>query len=132
MGDKILVRFKDAGKWADNPADPIFEVEAGDELEVSANLANILVESKKGKIIKKKVKPVEPEKPTLVEGEACELEDGTKGAIKDGACVADEVIVTNSEEDEDELPKEGDECELENGKKGVIKKGKCVKKGILG
>ena len=51
MSNKIKVKFKQDGKWADNPADPVFEVKEGDELEVSAHLANILVESGKGEII---------------------------------------------------------------------------------
>lgn len=51
MNNLIKVKFKEAGKWADNPADPIFEVEAGEEKKVSASLANVLIESGKGEIV---------------------------------------------------------------------------------
>lgn len=124
MSDKITVKFKEAGKWADNPADPIFEVEEGEVREVSATLANLIVENKRGKIVKKKVVIEDEDKdPELKEGDVCTMEEGTKGTVKDGACVANE---------DDNAPKDGDACELDNGKTGVIKKGKCVKKGILG
>lgn len=120
MSDKISVKFNCEGDWSDHPADPIFHVEEGDVVEVSASLANVVVEAKKGKIVKKKPKKETP--PALVEGEACTLEDGIEGTVKDGACVANE----------DDSPKDGDKCKLENGKDGVIKNGECVKKGILG
>ena len=124
MSDKITVKFKEEGKWSDNPADPVFEVEEGEVREVSASFANMLVDAKKGKIVKKKVVKTEDEdeKPELKEGESCTTDDGTEGTVKDGTCVANE----------DDKPKEGDACKLDNGKDGVIKDGKCVKKGFLG
>ena len=52
------VKFKEAGKWADSDTTiPQFEVEAGEEREVSLELADIIVQAGKGEI-------VEPPKPT--------------------------------------------------------------------
>jgi len=86
MSDFILVKFKEEGKWADNPADPIFEVKAGEECEVSANFANMLAESGKGKIVKKKTTVKEPKEPK--EGDPCVLENGKEGFIdKSGKCI---------------------------------------------
>jgi len=46
------VKFKEAGKWADsNPLLPQFEVEAGEEVLITNDLADIVVEAGKGKII---------------------------------------------------------------------------------
>ncbi len=46
------VKFKEAGRWADsNPLLPQFEVEAGEEALVTNDLADIIVEAGKGKII---------------------------------------------------------------------------------
>lgn len=48
MKELIEMIFKDGGKWADNPADPIFTVGAGESKMVSANLASVLIKSGKG------------------------------------------------------------------------------------
>lgn len=93
MSDKILVKFKEAGKWADNPADPVFEVDADEVVEVSANLANIVVDAKKGKIVKKKpIEKTEEDKDPNdgdepKEGDKCTLDNGKEGVIKNGECV---------------------------------------------
>jgi len=59
--NNIKVKFKEAGKWGDNPADPIFEVKEGEEREVSANLANVVVKAGKGTIVIESPEAVEPE-----------------------------------------------------------------------
>ncbi len=46
------VKFKDAGKWAENDTNlPQFEVKAGEERLVSSALADIIVDAGRGKII---------------------------------------------------------------------------------
>lgn len=57
----ILIKFLEAGKWGDHPADPLFDVEEGEEKHVSASLANTAVEAGKAEFIKPEAKP-EPEK----------------------------------------------------------------------
>lgn len=105
MGDLIKVKFKEAGKWADSPSEPVFDVEKDEVKEVSSSFANMLVEAGKGKIVKRA--PV--------------------GKTEDDKKPDDE----NPDKDDNE-PKDGDACKLENGKDGVIKNGECVKKGFLG
>lgn len=39
----IKIKFKKAGKWVDKPSDPVFCVEAGDEVSVTLELAHIAV-----------------------------------------------------------------------------------------
>ncbi len=40
---KILVKFLEAGRWGDHPADPLFDVAEGEERHVSAELANTAI-----------------------------------------------------------------------------------------
>lgn len=54
---KIKIKFLVAGEWMDEPSKPIFAVEAGDEREVSARLANIAVEAGKAEFVRPKQKP---------------------------------------------------------------------------
>lgn len=42
------VRFKEKGKWADVPSEPILEVEADSVHQVSDNLAKVVVDAGKG------------------------------------------------------------------------------------
>lgn len=67
----IKIKFLEAGKWGDHPADPIFEVEEGEEKEVSAALARTATDAGKAEYVRPKQKPGpkpkaedEPEKPT--------------------------------------------------------------------
>lgn len=62
----IKIRFLQEGSWADHPRDPIFDVFAGEEKEVSASLANVAIESGKAEYVlpeKPKQEPVLLEKP---------------------------------------------------------------------
>jgi len=54
---KIKVKFLVDGKWMDEPRDPPFDVKAGDEREVSAQLANFAIEAGKAEFVKPKQKP---------------------------------------------------------------------------
>ncbi len=54
---KIKVKFLEDGEWMDEPSKPIFSVEAGDEREVSARLANIAIDAGKAEFVKPKQKP---------------------------------------------------------------------------
>lgn len=47
----VKIQFLVEGKWADHPADPIFEVEADEIRDVSADLANAAVEAGKARFI---------------------------------------------------------------------------------
>ncbi len=63
----IKIKFLEAGKWGDHPADPIFEVEEGEEREVSASLARIATDAGKAEYVRPKQRPgpkpkAEPEK----------------------------------------------------------------------
>lgn len=50
------VKFKEAGKWAElDTSLPQFEVAAGEEREVSAGLADVIVDAGRGEIIPAKV-----------------------------------------------------------------------------
>lgn len=40
---EIKVKFLEAGRWGDNPADPLFDVVEGEERLVSAGLANAAI-----------------------------------------------------------------------------------------
>lgn len=73
---KIKIKFLEDGKWGDHPGDPIFEVEAGDEMEVSARLANIAVESGKARFVRIKHKVEEDKETGPIE------KDETTGAKK--------------------------------------------------
>lgn len=55
MSDLVEVVFKEDGKWADNPSDPVFDVKAGDKKMVSSSLANALMKSGKGNIVDNEV-----------------------------------------------------------------------------
>ncbi len=57
----IKIKFLQAGKWADHPKDPIFEVEEGEVKEVSVDLAKVATEAGKAEFIQAKPEP-EPEK----------------------------------------------------------------------
>lgn len=39
----ILIKFLEAGRWGDHPADPLFDVVEGEERHVSAELANTAI-----------------------------------------------------------------------------------------
>lgn len=59
----IKIKFLQAGKWADHPKDPIFEVEEGEVKEVSADLAKVATDAGKAEFIQAKREPEpEPEK----------------------------------------------------------------------
>lgn len=60
----VKIQFLEAGKWADHPADPIFEVEKGEKKEVSSALANIAVEAGKAIFVHLPVEKAEAEAPT--------------------------------------------------------------------
>lgn len=47
----VKIQFLVAGEWADHPADPIFEVEADQILDVSVDLANVAVAAGKARFI---------------------------------------------------------------------------------
>ena len=47
---KIKVRFFEAGKWADEPKDPVFDVKANEVKEVSLELATVVTNAKKGEL----------------------------------------------------------------------------------
>lgn len=53
----IKIKFLEKGKWGDHPADPIFEVRAGEEREVSPNLAKTATEAGKAEFVRPKKKP---------------------------------------------------------------------------
>ena len=58
-----LVKFKEAGKWADSDTTvPQITVEAGEVCEVSLGLADIIVQAGRGTIVKPK--PSEKDKET--------------------------------------------------------------------
>lgn len=55
---KIEVRFFEAGKWADKPHEPVFDVEAGEVKKVSLELATVVTNAKKGELyVAPKVSP---------------------------------------------------------------------------
>ncbi len=47
----IKIQFLEEGTWGDHPADPLFDVEAGEICEVSAGLANTAVEAGKAEFV---------------------------------------------------------------------------------
>lgn len=53
----IKIKFLQAGRWADHPKDPIFEVEEGEEKEVSADLAKVATNAGKAEFVRPKQKP---------------------------------------------------------------------------
>lgn len=52
----IKVKFLVAGTWGDHPGDPLFDVEVGEEREVSADLANTAIASGKAEFVIPEVK----------------------------------------------------------------------------
>lgn len=69
MSSLIKIRFFEVGKWADHPADPIFEVGEGEEKDVSPSLAKVAVEAGKAEFVVSKPESApepdaEPEKKT--------------------------------------------------------------------
>lgn len=53
-----IIKFKKAGKWAEhNPAHPQFSVKAGEEREVSNELADVIEEAGLGEVVKKATAP---------------------------------------------------------------------------
>ena len=60
---EIKIKFLCDGCWSDEPGKPNFEVEAGDEREVTARLANIAVSAGKAEFVVLKAEPeVQPKK----------------------------------------------------------------------
>jgi len=57
MMTTIKIKFWSDGRWGDHPSDPIFEVTAGEEREVSPLLANFAVDSGKAEFVREKRKP---------------------------------------------------------------------------
>ncbi len=53
----IKIKFLEDGKWGDHPGDPIFEVKAGEEKDVSANLAKFATDAGKAEFVRPKQKP---------------------------------------------------------------------------
>lgn len=53
----IKIKFFEDGKWGDHPGDPIFEVKAGDERDVSADLAKFATDAGKAEFVRPKQKP---------------------------------------------------------------------------
>ncbi len=54
---RIKIKWLEAGKWMDEPSKPIFEVQAGDEMEVSARLAKIATDAGRAEFVRAKQKP---------------------------------------------------------------------------
>lgn len=50
------VRFLEPGRWSDNPAQPVFEVGKGDEVDVSFDTAEYAVSSGKAEYVKPAIK----------------------------------------------------------------------------
>lgn len=60
----IKIKFLVAGMWMDQPSQPVFNVEAGEEMEVSARLAKDATDAGKAEFVTAAPKPqpkVEPE-----------------------------------------------------------------------
>lgn len=57
MGTKIKIRFLEHGTWGDEPHKPIFDVEAGEEKEVTPRLAKIATDAGKAEFVRAKQKP---------------------------------------------------------------------------
>ena len=53
----IKIKFLEPGKWMDEPSKPIFEVEAGQEMEVSARLAKIATDAGRAEFVRAKPEP---------------------------------------------------------------------------
>ncbi len=66
----------------------------------------------------------------LNEGDACQLEDGSTGVIKNGVCQAVSDVTTSTTDTQDTTdapPQQGQFCDLPNGERGVINdRGECV------
>ena len=62
---KVKVEFLKAGKWHDNPWEPQFTAETGDQHMVTAQLANVLLEAGAAKYVTQDepVKSFEPDNP---------------------------------------------------------------------
>ncbi len=61
----MLIKFKDAGKWADSPADPVFDVEAGQIIDVSEALGKVVIDAGKGMHVTQ-VRDIDPKTPPPV------------------------------------------------------------------
>jgi len=57
MTTKIKIRFLVPGTWGDEPQDPIFDVEAGEEREVTPRLAKDATDAGKAEYVREKQKP---------------------------------------------------------------------------
>lgn len=72
------IKFHKAGKWAEpDTLLPQFEVEEGEEREVSNELADIIVDAKRGKIVPSKPAAVE-QKPADKDKEKAEQKPAAK------------------------------------------------------
>ncbi len=76
----IKIKFLEDGKWGDHPADPIFEVKAGEEKDVSASLAKFATDAGKAEFVRPKQKPGPKAKPAGPESKA----EGRKSSRKAG------------------------------------------------
>lgn len=48
---KIKIKFLEPGRWMDEPNKPVFDVTAGQEMEVTARLANIATKANKAEFV---------------------------------------------------------------------------------
>jgi uncharacterized protein (DUF3084 family) len=58
MTTKLNIRFLEDGKWSDHPSQPVFDVKAGDEKQVSARLAKLAIDAGKAVILDKDCQPM--------------------------------------------------------------------------
>lgn len=77
----IKVKFTSDGRWGDHPSDPIFEVKADEEREVSPTLAKFAVDAGKAEFVREKRKPGPKKKaedePEVKTGDAAENKNPT-------------------------------------------------------
>jgi len=91
------VKFKEAGKWADRPCDPILEVEAGQTVLVSDALAKIVVDdAKKGKRVDDP--DADPEAAAKKEADRLEAEQKAKADAEAQAKAEEEARIKAEEE----------------------------------
>lgn len=82
----IKIKFLQDGRWGDHPSQPLFEVKAGDERDVSPLLANFAVDSGKAEFVREKRKPgpkVKPETGPIPKAESDLTNKKKKGKTKD-------------------------------------------------
>lgn len=58
----VKVRFLQAGSWCDSPSEPVFNVNPGDERDVSFSLANAAVKASKAEYVIDKPQSEKPQR----------------------------------------------------------------------